>query len=179
MGFLSKIGVFLSEAFKGPEDKINDLSRSVVKAYQPGVSAEQALEILRQAAERKFTPQVQVRVFRKALRDAGRTVDDREETDLHVVAIGNVVLNLLGEDTMVHGPEGERDRMRKLCEAQRARLNAAALDREAVQETLRRSFAIKSAWKASGHPGLNICRITDPEAEAKEAWDRTRPTPDP
>jgi hypothetical protein len=179
MGLLSKMGGLLSEAFRGPEHKINDLSQSVVKAYRPGVSTEQALETLKQAAERRFTPEVQVRVFKKALRDAGLAAEGREEADLYVVAIGNVILNWIGEDTMVHGAGGDRERMRKLCEAQQARINFASLDREALQETLRRSFEIKSAWKGSGHPGFKICRITDPEAEAKEAWDRTHPPPGP
>ncbi len=179
MGLLSKIGGFLSEAFRGPEQKINDLSLSVVKAYRPGVSAEQALEILRQAAERKFTPEVQVRVFRKALREAGLAAEGREEADLYVVAIGNVVLNWLGEDTMVHSAGGDTERMRKLCEAQQARIDFASLDREALQETLRRSFEIKSAWRGSGHPGFKICRITGLEVEAREAWDRTHPPPGP
>jgi len=182
MSLLSKIGVFLAESFTGPERKINELSRAVVEACRPGTSAEQALAILQQEAGRKFTPQVQVKIFRKKLHEAGRAPDSREEADLHVVAIANAVLNLMGEDTMAHGDGsgpavGSNKRMRELCEAQKEGLVLANIDQEALQETLRLSAGIKSAWKRSGHPGLEVCRITDPEVQASEAWDRTHPAP--
>jgi hypothetical protein len=182
MSLLSKIGVFLSEAFTGPERKINDLSHAVLRACGPGVSDEEALEILKREAERKFTPQVQVQIFKKKLREADRAVDSREEVCLHVVAIANAILNMMGEDTMAlrddAGPSvGSSKRMREMCEAQRAGIVLESIDREALQGTLRRSFDIKSAWKISGHPGLEICRITDPEVQAKDEWNRTHPQP--
>lgn len=180
MSLFSKIGDLLSGAFAGSESKINDLTRAVARAFAPGTDAEKTLEILRQEAERKFTPQVQVQIFRKKLHAAGLPVDGPEEVRLHVVAIGNTILNLMGVDTMVHGEHGgdRIDRIQELCQVQGARIVPSALDQEALQETLSRCFAVKSAWKASGHPGLEVCRITDPEVKAHQDWSRTHPAPD-
>jgi hypothetical protein len=182
MSFLSKIGIFLSQAFTGPETKINDLSRAVVRACGPGISDDQALEILGREAERKFTPQVQVQIFRKKLREANREVSVGEAVCLHVVAIGNAILNMLGEDTMAYkddaGPAGvNREKIRNLCEAQRAGIVLSNIDQEALQDTLRRCFDIKSTWERSGHPALEICRITEPERQASAQWNRTHPAP--
>jgi hypothetical protein len=214
MSIWSKIGKFLYEAFATPEDKVNYLSQAVVTACKTGVSDDQALQILRLAAERQFTLQAQVNLFKMKLWEKGgrmgieRVIEDvagqsgpgvnqpevdqpektwrklssQEEVSLYVVAIGNTILNLLGEDTMSYRyksvlTEEDNKRIRQSCELQRARINPSSLDQEALRDALWQCFGRKSAWKIIDHPCWEMCRITDLEIWSRDEWHRTHPMP--
>ena len=182
MSIWSKIGKFLSEVSASPGDNVKDLVQAVVTACKSGVSDDQALQILKQAAERQFTPKAQVDLFKMKLRDKGRAVDSKEELSLYVVAIGNSILNLLGEDTTSYTHKSfltdkDNERMRQSCELQRASINPSSVDQEALRDALWQCFGIKSAWKVIDHPCWEMCRITDLEIWARDEWNRTHSIP--
>lgn len=183
MGFWSKVREFGREMFSTPESKINELVSVIVSACKKELSDAESIQILKQAAQKHFTPEAHAQLLLHRLRDAKREESETEVQSIYIVAIGDSILNLMGEDTMSHSQRSfltdeQNEQARRSCELQRTRINFANLDQETVWDALWQSFGIKAAWKSFDHPCWKMCRITDIEVWARDEWNKAHPMPD-
>lgn len=177
MSILSKLGRFLSDVTSGPEDEVNELSLAVVAACKRDVPDEQRLQMLKTVAEKHRTVQARFDHF-SALR-GGSKASTLDVVCTYIVAIGDKILALLGEDfgPSVYSSEEENIRIHQSCELQRARINLANVNREDLRDALWQAFGVKVNWKVTGDPRWKLCRITDLELWARDEWNRTHPMP--
>jgi len=180
VGFLKEIGRFFSETSSSPEDKVNELSSSVVSVCKREVPKAQQLERLKTVARKHWTVQARFDLMHSLLRHSEREDSTDEQICTYIVAVGDKILALLGEDPSSgrHRTREDNERMRRSCELQRECVNLANIDKENLRDALWQTFGIKLAWKIFNDPRWEQCCITDLEVWAKDEWNKANPMPE-
>lgn len=180
MGFLVEIKNFFSEITTSSEERVNELSSAVVGTCKQSISEEQQLERLKEIASRHWTVQTRAELLERILCSSGKEICTLDLVCNYIVAIGDTVQTLLGEDTAPARGRSleEQEQMSQSCEVQRMSIDFAKINQERLRDTLWQSFGIKIAWKIMGDPRMMQCRTTDLEMRAKDEWNRTHPMPD-
>jgi hypothetical protein len=178
-GFFSTLSSGGSLGYEAPEDKVNELCAVINASYNDDLTKEQQLTTLRAVVEKDWTINGRVELLRTPLNDSGRDISTLDELANYRVALGDTILNLLGEDTMSDYQKSFLDRemnenARRGRELQRARVNLAAIDKTSLRDALYGVQSIKTVWKINQDPRWNFCCITPLEAWAKDEWIKAR-----
>jgi len=180
MNIKEALSKFFSEITSKPEDKVNELSCAVVSVCKREVPPPKKLEVLQNLAKSHPSIQAHFDLFYLSLRERSEYkdgVDDQIST--YIVAAGDAILALLGEDPGSGKYRTERDdeRVRRSCELQRNRINWRNIEEENLRNTLWQSFGIKMVWKTFDDPRWQQCRITELELQARNEWNKANPMP--
>jgi hypothetical protein len=174
------LGKFFKEVKSRPEDKVNELTLGVVSACNREVPIAKQLEKLRDLA--KINPSVQARydLLSLSTREHGEHEDNiHDQINTYIVAAGNTILALLGEDpgSGKYRTEEENVKLRRSCELQKERVNWNDLEEDNLTYALWQSFSIKTLWKEFNDPRSQQFKVTDLEFKARDEWNRAHPMP--
>jgi hypothetical protein len=180
MGFWSDLRRIFFASMLTPEKKVNMLSAIVVESKRHSKASER-LRILRSCEAVDELKLISQGVQRICDELGEAEPDDSVFISYYIIEIANAILDLLGEERQFPFG-GSTPRIREILARQKARINWAKIDRQALITTLFDSFDIKSAWRASADTPSSrptklakMFPVSPLEQQTKDEWLKSHP----